>query len=168
MTVCDIVARLYKNRMATSEETNHCSICLCELDEPRVLPCIHSFCLECLERYCSSRNKLTGDDVPCPECRTEFNIPKDGVAGLTARTRDFARIVDDEIGPVTSRLERFRGVAAQAQTEWSKMLGSMQTTEREIKNKGEEVKQSFTRLIDRQVSDLLHKLQSMKLSLIHI
>ena len=70
--------------MATSVKT--CLICHDELKEPRLLPCIHSFCLECLERYC--RDKCPGDDVPCPECRNEFVIPKAGVAGLTVRTHD--------------------------------------------------------------------------------
>ena len=38
----------------------------------------------------------------------------------------------------------------------------MDVIQQEIRNKGEEVKQFFTRLIDRQVSDLLDKLQSLK------
>ena len=52
--------------------------------DPRLLPCIHSFCLECLQRHCG--NKLPGDDVPCPVCKSEFQIPKNGVAGLPLRT----------------------------------------------------------------------------------
>jgi len=213
------------DRMATSLSVNKCPICQEDVKDPRLLPCIHSFCLECLENYCRSESKLPGDDVPCPECRHEFQIPEDGVAGLTVRTHDkesahsaspghqggdhyciehrervkiycfdcqknmcsmcyyelhknnktqhkseridvvvqeFPRHIDDEIKQVTSRIESFRATAAHVEAESCKLLGRMQATEREIKNKGEEVKQSFTRLIDRQVSDLLHKLQSMK------
>jgi len=72
--------------MATSRPTRNCPICNDELKDSRVLPCIHSFCLKCLEQYC--RDKLPGDDMPCPVCRHEFQIPKNGVAGLTARTHD--------------------------------------------------------------------------------
>ena len=72
--------------MATS--VKECPICQDEISDPRVLPCIHSFCLHCLEDYCRSKDKLPGDNVPCPECRYEFQIPKDGVAGLTVRTHD--------------------------------------------------------------------------------
>ena len=64
--------------------TKECVICQGEFQNPILLPCIHSFCLECLEQYC--RNKLPGDDVPCPVCRTDFIIPKNGVANLPVRT----------------------------------------------------------------------------------
>jgi len=208
--------------------------------------------------------------MPCPECRQEFQIPKDGVAGLTVRTHDKEPVpsslcevcsserrgvpatdycvdcsqklcercsvphrrmksgahdvkpleavspehqsgghycdkhkervkmycfdcginvcsmcclkshnthrseeidvvvqecvgsIDEGVKQVTSRIESFRRTADHLQAENSKLTGSIQTTEQEIRNKGEEVKQSFTRLIDRQVSDLLDKLQSMK------
>ena len=68
--------------MAASEE--QCPICQEDLKDPRLLPCIHSFCLECLEQYCV--DKLPGDDVECPVCRNEFQIPKNRVAGLPVRT----------------------------------------------------------------------------------
>lgn len=61
-----------------------CSICQDDLKTARLLPCLHAFCLECLERYC--RDGLPGDDARCPVCRTDFQIPKNGVAGLPART----------------------------------------------------------------------------------
>ena len=68
--------------MATSEL--QCAICQEDIKDPRLLPCVHSFCLECLQRYC--RDAVEGDDMPCPLCKNEFEIPKDGVAGLPIRT----------------------------------------------------------------------------------
>ena len=68
--------------MAT--RTVECQICLEDLNNPRLLPCTHSFCLDCVEAYC--RDKLPGDDVPCPVCKNEFQIPKNGIAGLPVRT----------------------------------------------------------------------------------
>jgi len=76
--------------------------------------------------------------------------------------QDFVRSIDDDIKQVTSLIESFRGVAAHVEAESSKLVGGIHATEGEIRKKGEEAKRSFTRLIDRQVSDLLHKLQSMK------
>jgi len=67
-------------------ETTECPICKEEIQNPRLLPCIHSFCLKCLEEYCSSSGSLPGDKLPCPECRTEFEIPKKVVADLPVRT----------------------------------------------------------------------------------
>jgi len=72
------------HRMATNVKT--CSICQDEIVDPRPLPCIHSFCLDCLGQHC--RGKLPGDDMPCPECRHEFQIPQNGIEGLTARSHN--------------------------------------------------------------------------------
>jgi len=254
--------------MATATRVKTCPICQDELKDPRLLPCIHSFCLECLERHW--RDKEPGDDVPCPVCRHEFQIPKTGVAGLTVRTHNIepapssmcevcsseqcivsatvfcvncgqklcercslphlkmrsgphdvkgldevspnppigrtycnkhneqlsiycfkcqiyvcstcrleshkghkcdrtdvvvptcSRSIDDGVEQVTSRIESFRCAASQVKAESDKSLRSVQAIEREIKKRGEEVKESFAHLIDRQVGDLLDKLQFIK------
>jgi len=57
-----------------------CSICLEVFDNPKSLPCIHGFCLKCLERY--FKDNSPGDKVPCPLCRKRFKIPLDGLEGL--------------------------------------------------------------------------------------
>ena len=57
-----------------------CQICLEVFDNPKSLPCIHGFCLKCLERY--FKEKKPGDEVPCPLCRKEFKIPPEGLGGL--------------------------------------------------------------------------------------
>jgi len=76
--------------------------------------------------------------------------------------QEFARSIDEQIKQATSHIESFISVTAQTEAENSKLLSTIQATEREIKNKGEEVKRSFARRIDCQVSELLDKLQSMK------
>ena len=262
---CDIS---YKHKMATS--IKNCPICLDEVQDSRVLPCIHSLCLKCLEDYCRSKNKLPGDNIPCPECRNEFHIPKTGVAGLTARTHDkeavpsatceacsyelhgtpstsycidcdqklcercsiphlkwrggphdvktldalspkhmiggyycgkhkervkiycldcessmcsmccleshklhkfeqinimmeeFDRNIDQEMKLIMNHIENFRGVDAQFEAQSDNLFSSIQAIEHKIKNKGEKMKQSLPHLIDLQVGELLHKLQSMK------
>jgi len=57
-----------------------CPICLEVFDNPKSLPCIHGFCLKCLEQH--FRDKKPGDEVPCPLCRKKFQIPPDGLCGL--------------------------------------------------------------------------------------
>ena len=57
-----------------------CPICRDMFDNPKSLPCLHAFCLKCLQGYC--KDMYPGDEVPCPVCRKEFKIPDDGVDGL--------------------------------------------------------------------------------------
>ena len=57
-----------------------CSICDNEYSDPRILPCIHTFCLQCLTFV--GHNKQPGEMMSCPLCRAEFRIPDDGIEGI--------------------------------------------------------------------------------------
>jgi len=57
-----------------------CPICLNLFDVPKSLPCLHAFCLKCLQDC--FKDKHPGDEVLCPTCRKEFKIPQDGLDGL--------------------------------------------------------------------------------------
>jgi len=57
-----------------------CSICLENFDQPKSLPCLHTFCLKCLQNLC--QNVRPGQRKGCPICRKEFRIPNDGVEAL--------------------------------------------------------------------------------------
>src|SRR6218665_1567503 len=50
--------------------------------DPRMLPCIHTFCFECLRHTSEATQKKPGDIMPCPLCRKEFIIPENGVNGV--------------------------------------------------------------------------------------
>ncbi|KAL3887968.1 hypothetical protein ACJMK2_000353 [Sinanodonta woodiana] len=54
-----------------SEETQNCSICLCDFKIPRQLPCMHTFCEKCLQDYISSREETVKilNKIECPICR---------------------------------------------------------------------------------------------------
>ena len=54
----------------------HCGICLDLYDEPRALPCLHSFCTPCLKGLANS------NQTRCPECRKEFTLPNGNVEEL--------------------------------------------------------------------------------------
>ena len=47
-----------------------------EAAEPKQLPCLHSFCLECLNGI--HRTSPRQDVISCPECRKEIRIPGSG------------------------------------------------------------------------------------------
>jgi len=62
------------------DDMTECSICTEVFTDPRVLPCIHTFCLKCLLNY--GKDRQPGDRMPCPLCRKEFTIPDDGLSGM--------------------------------------------------------------------------------------
>ncbi|CAL9699955.1 unnamed protein product [Knipowitschia caucasica] len=55
-----------------------CSICLDRYDNPKVLPCLHTFCERCLLNYIPAHS-LT---LSCPVCRQTSILPEKGVAAL--------------------------------------------------------------------------------------
>src|SRR6218665_2036841 len=63
-------------------ETTECSICMSVFNDPRMLPCIHTFCFECLKHTAEAGQKNPGDRMNCPLCRRDFIIPADGMNGL--------------------------------------------------------------------------------------
>ena len=59
-----------------------CCICAEIFTDPRILPCIHTFCVKCLTETGLRAMKGPGDQIPCPLCRAEFTIPNDGFTRL--------------------------------------------------------------------------------------
>jgi len=57
-----------------------CPICLEDFVNPKSLPCLHTFCLQCIKDHC--RDDSPGDRVNCPICRSSFVIPVGGVDQL--------------------------------------------------------------------------------------
>ena len=53
-----------------------CSVCKCPFTELKQLPCLHSFCLKCLNGI--HRTSPRRDVISCPECRKEIRIPGSG------------------------------------------------------------------------------------------
>ncbi|XP_078665676.1 uncharacterized protein LOC144908040 [Branchiostoma floridae x Branchiostoma belcheri] len=54
-----------------------CSICLELFTRPKVLPCQHTFCQDCLQGVAGR-----GGTFQCPNCRRQVRLPPQGVAGL--------------------------------------------------------------------------------------
>ena len=53
-----------------------CSVCMCAFTDPKQLPCLHSFCLHCLNGI--QRTSGVHGKITCPECRRQFQIPGSG------------------------------------------------------------------------------------------
>ncbi|EDO30925.1 predicted protein, partial [Nematostella vectensis] len=72
-----------------------CSICIEHFDDPRVLPCLHSFCRHCLEElavHSEGRGKLV-----CPLCKAEFQVicHKIHPLGITLSVSSVSRLIRD-------------------------------------------------------------------------
>ena len=115
----------------------------CDLHDERV----RMYCFDCCINVCSTC---------CLESHKRHKFER-----IDTVLQNSVRSIDDEIKQVTSRIEGFHGAGAKVEAESNKLLDSAHAVEQEIKNKGEEAKQYFTCLIDRQVRDLHRKLQSM-------
>ncbi|CAG0915853.1 unnamed protein product [Notodromas monacha] len=59
-----------------SSVTPKCFVCNDELERPRVLHCLHSFCSDCIEKL------VEADKVSCPKCCADTVLPSSGVSGL--------------------------------------------------------------------------------------
>ena len=56
-----------------------CLICKNTFKDPRILPCLHTFCYECIQRL----PKLEFWTVECPQCQATVKLPKGGIDGLS-------------------------------------------------------------------------------------
>ena len=57
-----------------------CSVCMCTFTDPKQLPCLHSFCLQCLNDI--QRSSGVHGQITCPECRRQFQIPGSGTPSV--------------------------------------------------------------------------------------
>ncbi len=55
------------------EEHLTCSVCLEPFKDPKVLPCLHSYCHECIVRLTKNAESNT---INCPECRLSVEVRK--------------------------------------------------------------------------------------------
>ena len=69
-----------------------CSLCLETVKNPRTLPCLHSFCLECLDKLAKFARRQLQTTIKCPVCQTSFPIP-DTFANLPSSFH-LSRLVD--------------------------------------------------------------------------
>jgi len=61
-------------------DVTKCPICLEDFKDPKSLPCLHTFCLKCLQSH--DRDKLPGDELLCPTCRSSCRVPEAGISAF--------------------------------------------------------------------------------------
>ena len=65
-----------KTLLHNLHEEVSCSVCQETFTDPKVLPCLHSFCLHCLNELQRTSGRV--GQISCPECRGEFGIAGSG------------------------------------------------------------------------------------------
>ena len=66
------VQQLFTNLSKEAE----CPLCLETVNNPKTLPCLHSFCLECLDKHAGFARRQLQATIKCPVCQTSFQIPE--------------------------------------------------------------------------------------------
>ena len=65
-----------KTLLNNLHEEVSCSVCMVTFTDPKQLPCLHSFCLHCLNGILRTSGRH--DIITCPECRKESRVPSSG------------------------------------------------------------------------------------------
>lgn len=73
----------------------NCAVCRGTYKEPKMLPCIHSFCKSCLEE-CVKASQRQGNRFGCPICRTSITLPPGGITALP--TNFLLQSLHDKLG----------------------------------------------------------------------
>jgi hypothetical protein len=96
-----VMAQKKSTRDEKLAKSIECPICRDVFDDPRSLPCLHSYCKKCIKKH--AENKLPGDEAECPVCREKFIVPAGGVDNLK---KDFFRQELVEIQSLVAPPER--------------------------------------------------------------
>ncbi|XP_074612082.1 E3 ubiquitin-protein ligase TRIM71-like [Acropora palmata] len=71
-----------------------CPLCLETVKNPKTLPCLHSFCLECLDKLANFARKQLQTSIKCPVCQTSFPIPDTDTFANLPSSFHLNRLVD--------------------------------------------------------------------------
>ena len=77
-----------------------CEKCDKYYEDPRMLPCLHSFCLGCLEKELDTQE--TQSSLHCPSCKEKVTLSENGVSGLP---QDLHKANEAEITNISEKVE---------------------------------------------------------------
>ena len=84
------VQQLFKNLKKEAE----CPLCIETVKNPKTLPCLHSFCLECLDKLAGFARRQLQTTIKCPVCQTSFQIPEGDTFNNLPTSFHLNRLVD--------------------------------------------------------------------------
>ena len=84
------VQRLFTNLKKEAE----CPLCLETVKDPKTLPCLHSFCLRCIDKRAGCAKGKFETAIKCPVCQACFQIPEGNTFGSLPPSFHLNRLVD--------------------------------------------------------------------------
>ena len=84
------VQELFRNLKKEAE----CPLCLETVKDPKTLPCLHSFCLLCLDKHTGYARRQLQTTIKCPVCLACFQIPEEDTFGGLPTSFHLNRLVD--------------------------------------------------------------------------
>ncbi|XP_068726672.1 E3 ubiquitin-protein ligase TRIM71-like [Montipora capricornis] len=71
-----------------------CPLCIETVKNPKTLPCLHSFCLECLDKHANFARRQLETTIKCPVCHSSFQIPETDTFDYLPSSFHLNRLVD--------------------------------------------------------------------------
>ena len=70
--------------MSSNSDYGICAICMEDMThrKPRMLPCVHSYCTECLKKMLTQPSNVKKSIITCPVCRKSIKLPSQGVEAI--------------------------------------------------------------------------------------
>ena len=84
------VQQLFANLKKEAE----CPLCIEIVTNPKTLPCLHSFCLKCLDKHANFARRQLKTTIKCPVCQTSFQIPETNTFDKLPSSFHLNRLVD--------------------------------------------------------------------------
>ena len=84
------VQELFRNLKKEVE----CPLCQETVKNPKTLPCLHSFCLECLDELANFARRQLQTTIKCPVCQISFQIPDTDTFANLPSSFHLNRLVD--------------------------------------------------------------------------
>ena len=71
-----------------------CPLCLETVKDPKTLPCLHSFCLRCIDKHAGYAKRKLETTIKCPVCQACFQIPDGDTFSNLPTSFHLNRLVD--------------------------------------------------------------------------
>ena len=71
-----------------------CPLCLETVKDPKTLPCLHSFCMRCIDKHAGYAKRKLETTIKCPVCQACFQIPEGDSFGGLPTSFHLNRLVD--------------------------------------------------------------------------